>query len=769
MIQYIIAAIVMGAVFLSVFLSVRYGSVKHAWIKLDKDQLRQLKAKNKEYGQAHAPAKPAGTPLYRRKIFSHDGIGVYTNGIYAKFCIGPKGKYRFVPFAEISAIHPVTVENPFTKTDSKWLGLSSWKALHIETESGMVHLVNSRVHEFETLVPALKKAMGDKWDELYCPDEVLWTNLQEGEAGIHSSVRRGPFVERPSRPFAEVEPKVLPSTTGKGELLLEESDSDLDKRMRTIKKVAVVFMALALGMLAVGVIIIPMGIPFFSSFLGIMLLILGILFLILAVMLFAGVKSRPRIRIYENGFESPLLVGERTMFISFGEVTNVNERKSALMGDHWVFETGKPNQMATIMKDMEGFDEIFDIIKSRISRPEYVVELESTEEEAVSSRKLEYGLYATGVVLGVALSIGFAAFVFAGSPPYYFYFGLGLILPPVTMVTLAMLTLQMRKLRKMVPRKLNVKIPAILVVALIVYSVLNLTVGVQLGSGVPTIAPENIGPKPATSVLTPGLHENTNITADGHILVEAGDYLWLRNVNLTMDLSHDKEFGIWVEEGAELIMEDTTIRSATSPFGYTFEIMGTARITGCHISSLWGNPENENFDGGLEIFSSDVVIEHTTIIDSATNGLLIVNSAPLLENITVKNAWDDGIEMLKSKPRVYNSTIEGCGWAMMVSQYSFPTIKWNSIAHNNHGICVQVSDPVIVENDFTNNRNYAIKVDEHSIPTISDNTFNGNDNEILEEPGMSILGLCGVVHMGVAVVSLLILFWVYKEGMRKAY
>lgn len=769
MIQYVITAIVMAAVFIAVFLSVRYGSVKHTWIKIDKDQLRQLKAKNKEYGQFHPPTRPTGDPLYRRKIFSHEGIGVYRNGIYAKFCIGPKGKYRFVPFREISAIHPVTVENPYTKTDSKWLGLSSWKALHIETESGMVHLAHSQVHEFEILVPALKRAMGDKWDKLYRPDNVLWTNLLEGEAGIHSSVRRGSFVERPSRPFVEVEPKVLPSTTGKGELLLEESDSDLDKRMQTLKKAAVVFLAVALVIVAVGVIVIITGMFFFGSVLGIMLLILGIVFVILAVMLFAAVKSRPRIRIYENGFECPLLVGQRTMFISFGEVTNVSERKSALMGDYWVFETAQPNQMATIMKGMEGFDEIFDFIKSRIRRPEYVVELEPTEGEAVSSRKLEYGLYATGLVFGIVLSTVLAAFVYAGSPPYYFYFGLGLILPPVTMVSMTMFTLQMRKMRKMVPRKLNVKIPAIIIVALIVYSVLNLTVGVEVGSGVPIIAPENIGPKPATSVLTPGLHENTNITADGHILVEAGDYLWLRNVNLTMDLSRDKEFGIWVEEGAELIMEDTTIRSATSPFGYTFEIMGTATISGCHISALWGDPENENFDGGLEIFSSDVLIEHTTIIDSATNGLLIVNSAPLLENITVKNAWDDGIEMLKAKPRVYNSTIEGCGWAMIVSQYSFPTMKWNSIAHNNHGICVQVSDPVIVENDFTNNRNYAIQVDEYSIPTISGNTFNGNDNDILEEPRSPILEFCGVVHMGVAVVSLLILFWVYKEGLRKEY
>ncbi len=767
MIHYIITAIVMSAVFLFVFLMMRFGPVRHTWITLDKSQLKQLKDVNRKFRQSHPPTKPSGSPLYKKRMMTHEGIAIHKNGILAKFIIGPNGKYRFVPFEEISAIHPVTVENPFTKTDSKWLGLSSWKALHIETESGMVHLVNSHAHEFEALVLALKKAMGDKWDKLYRPDEALWTNLREGEAGIHSSVRRVPFVERPSRPFVEVEPKVLPSTTGKGKLLLEESDEDYRKRTRYQMQAGAILMAFSVGMLLVWAYLTLAGIALLL--LSTFLVIMGAMVLILSGVVMATAKSRPRIRIYENGFEMPILVGQRTFFISYGEVKSINERKSALMGEFWVFDTGKPSQMGMVKKDMEGFDEIFGFIKSKIARPEHIVDLKPTEEEAATSRKLEYGLYAAGLVVGVIMSVALASFVYIGYPAYYFYFGLGLVLPPTTMVTVTMFTYQMRKLRKFVPRRLNVKVPALIIVALIIYSILNLTVGVQLGTDVPITVATNIGPKPSTSALSPGLYENLNITADGHIVVEAGDYLWLRGVNLTMNLSHDKEFGIWVEEGAELIMEDVTIRSATSPFGYTFEIMGTARISGCHISGLWGDPENVNYDGGLEIYSSDVVIEHTSIVDSVTNGLLIVDSAPLLENITVKNAWDDGIEMRKSKARLYNSTIEGCRWAIVMSKYSFPTIRWNSITDNNHGIHVRVSDPVIEENEFTNNRNYAIWLDEFSIPQISDNTFSANDEDIIQEPDTPILEFCGIVTLGITVVCLLILFWVYKEGMRKEY
>ena len=53
-----------------------------------------------------------------------------------------------------------------------------------------------------------------------------------------------------------------------------------------------------------------------------------------------------------------------------------------------------------IRKNMHGFAEIYETIRSKIGKEEYVVKLEPSKEEVVSSRKMEYALYAAGAVTG---------------------------------------------------------------------------------------------------------------------------------------------------------------------------------------------------------------------------------------------------------------------------------------------------------------------------------------------------------------------------------
>ncbi|MFQ6106794.1 MAG: right-handed parallel beta-helix repeat-containing protein [Thermoplasmata archaeon] len=767
----VVMAISFGFVGLLVVLLLRYGPVDHSWVKLEKEQIKRLKAAHKAYRRSHAPARPMGRPLYKRRILSHEGLAIFQNGLYAKFCVGRKGRYRFVPFEEISGIYPVKMENPLTKKDSRWLGLSSWKALQIETESSMVLLVQSIRHKFDEVVPALKRGMGDRWDRLYHPEEVLWSNLMEGEAMIHKSIRgERPAEERPARPdlFVDVEPKVLPSTTGKGRLLLEESGRDYESRSKSFAKGAMILLPLAVGIMIAGVYLLLLDIPFFGIFLALILLFPGILLVMVSALLYAASKKRLPLRIYENGFEVPLLLGKRTFFISYGEITGIAERRNFIDGDIWVFETGKPNQMIAVRKDMKGFDEVLKFIRSKIGRAEHIVELEPTKEEAAASRKLEYALYTTGFVLGIVVSLVITTFAFLGWPAYFFFFGLGLILPPLTMLTTTFMTFQMRKMKKLTPRRLNVKIPAIMVIGLLLYFLLNMLIGVQIG-GISVSVEDNIEPRPTSSFLAPGTYEGEFLIAEGSILVESGNSLILRNSTLAMNLSEDREFGIWVEEGGTLVMENCTVESVLTAFGYTFEIMGSAVINASDISGLWGDPDNENFEGGLEIYSSDVVIENTWIRDSRTNGILIMESDPLLLNVTIENALDDGIEMHKSRARVLNSTINGCDWAMIVSTGSEPLIKGNWISGNNHGIVVQLSDPIVEDNHFAINRDFAIMYDSYSNPTFSGNTFSGNDEDIVHKESSYYLEFCGIVTVGIAIACLLTLFWVYKESMKREY
>lgn len=761
----LVGAFALTGLFLYVLL--RYGPVSRDYLKIEKEEIRRIKADFKRHKQSKLPSKPEGRPLYKRRMISHDGLAIYKNGIYAKFTIGKKGKYRFVPFTDVSDIYPAKMENPFTKSDSVLMGLKSWKEMQIETISGMVHVVDSRKHDFPKITPILKGAMGGRWDSIYHPDEVLWSNFKEGDIWIHKSIR----MQRPGY----IPPKVKeaiekeaprPKPTGKGALLLTESETDLARRRSSFKKASVVIILMGVGMLIGGWFVMSSGL-FFTGFFAWMLVILGIMLLVVGVIILSFIGKTGPLRIFENGFESPLLLPGRSIFISFGEITGSRTRKNFIEGEVYIYETGVPNQTIIIRKDMMGFEQVKDHIRSRIGRAEHIVELEPTREEAATSRKIEYSLYALGVILGVVASIALVMNVFSGSSLATQLFGLGIMLPLLTMISLTFLVLSMRRMKKVVPKRLNVKIPAAIIIAMLIVAVSTVSFGFLEEVETEYNPRELIEPKPGTAGITPGDYDNLNITLNDHIVVETGESLSIRNSVIIMDLPFDKALSIWVEEGGELILENSTIESDPLDFGYTFEIMGSARIMRSQILGVWGDPENVNDNGGLEIYSDDVIIDGSTIKYAKSNGILIKNSGPLIINSTIMHVDDDGIEMRNSTASVINTTIRDTGWAMIITLGSEPRILDNDILHNDHGIFVRVSDPVIEGNNFSYNGEYAIMCDEYSRPIIKNNVFVANQNDLIQEEPTPLLEMCFIVIVGEAVVSLLVLFWVYKEGLEK--
>jgi len=188
----LIYVISFGIVGLFVYILLRYGPVYHSWMGIPEELQKKIEHAHKEYVKTHKnvkKAKPKGKPLYKKRLVSHSGVAIYSNGIYGKFCIGAKGKYKFKRFEDISAIYPVEVENPFTNRDSLLLGFKGWKELQIETKDYEVLMIDSRVHDFEELVPILKRAMGPLWNKVYRESEVIKGNFLSGRTGWHSFIR----------------------------------------------------------------------------------------------------------------------------------------------------------------------------------------------------------------------------------------------------------------------------------------------------------------------------------------------------------------------------------------------------------------------------------------------------------------------------------------------------------------------------------------------------------------------------------------------------
>jgi len=763
----LIFAIVFGILLALMYFAKRYGKVVHGWVKLDKPQVEALKEANRRYRAMNPQAGPEGPPLYKRKLISHDGIVIYQNGIYAKFSLGKNGKYAFVPWLEISDIYPVKIENPYTKADSIWTGPASFKALQIETESSMVLLISSRAHDFEQLVPVLKRAMGPRWNQTYHEDETIWGNFMEGDILIHKSMRRQ-GAPRPTETRSFAMPPPMPVVEGKGKLLLEESQVDIKERAGAFVRGGMVLIIAGIVMTGIGVVLLFVGLPFFFVFLLVMFFIFGPM--LIAVGLLLGVMSQKLkpVKIYENGIEASAPFGTRTFFFSFGELLDVTEMSNFIDGQIYFFRTSNPRQSIAIRKRMRGFPEMLDTIKPKLGREEFIVKGEMSPEEAVSSRRTEYGLYAVATFIAAFIGFLFILYVFSGQPFSLVLSGLGLVVPIFVMIAVTYMTSRMTKMQKLVPRRLNIKVPAAIVVGALAFILIS--VGLDFATSTPGASQYTtyIEPKPVSSSLAMGTYINATLSANGWILVDTGQVLQLVNTSLTMNLTSDRGFGIWVAEGGSIfISADSEVISSDPAFGYTFEIMGSAVIDNSMISGVWADPQQENYNGGLEIYSSDVVVNGTGFPNPKLNGILIMNSNPTIANSTITDAGDDGIEIHGSKAIIKDNAIGHCGYAMIIADGSGALIEHNSFSDNLHGIVVQSSSPVIRSNLFDHNSNYAIRYDSASHMALDNNHFVNNQADTVEESGLYLIGACGVITVMLAVACLLVLFWIHKEQLRK--
>ena len=66
----------------------------------------------------------------------------------------------------------------------------------------------------------------------------------------------------------------------------------------------------------------------------------------------------------------------------------------------------------------------------------------------------------------------------------------------------------------------------------------------------------------------------------------------------------------------------------------------------------------------------------------------------------------------------------------MVTGESNPIIEGNKFIGNTYGICIKDSSPIIRYNEFQNNTEFAIRYYENSNPTIENNTFEGNGEDV---------------------------------------
>jgi parallel beta-helix repeat protein len=760
-----------GFVAILVYYLMRYGPVNKSWMRISKAQINSLKQAQNEYYMLNPglkKLKPKGSPHYKSKLVSHEGVAIYGDGIYGKFCLGPNGKYKFKRHDMISAIYPVEVENPMVKTDSVLMGLKSWKELQVETKDFEVLLIDSRKHNFDVIIPALKKGLMGRWDELYRENQVIRGKILEGEVGWHSLIRTIPPPPPPPDQkemiFEEVKPR--PKDKSRGSLIFEEPPEVADLKAKGMNRLGAILAVLGiLSLVFLYLIHFQISVPgtcLFSS--SIMLIMIGFLFIVLAVLLFRVAKRRYSIKVYENGATNFIVGTGEEIFIPFGQFHNISEGQNYFDGAYYKLEAKDQRYSVALNKLTPGIENHMIFIRQQIGRPDLDYPLEITTLSPML-RKFEYIAYAALIIVSVALGYFVSISVFGDSSEFGIIFGMGILFPIISIIAVFLIAYKFVSFYKNNNDKKGIDLKTVgaifLVMLAIFYS--SYYYGFFVWEGEDPVIEIVQDPMPRSGVPLTLLTSDSQIIMNDNLVLEDASLI-LHNSTLTFNCSSDKEFSIWVDENSRLDLINCTILSVNANLGYGFEIYGTANIVNSTISNVWGDEDNENWDGGIEIYSDSVMVIDSTITHGQTNGILVFDCSPLIIGNIIRGCEDDGLEIHFSESFIVDNTVEHNGWGIIIWPESDVTISQNVIRNNDYGISIYLSSASIENNTFTENLEYAVKYDEESDVKFANNVFMNNGEDIVEPDPFSDTLLIGC---GVGMIVMSVVFFVILYGMQK--
>jgi parallel beta-helix repeat protein len=163
--------------------------------------------------------------------------------------------------------------------------------------------------------------------------------------------------------------------------------------------------------------------------------------------------------------------------------------------------------------------------------------------------------------------------------------------------------------------------------------------------------------------------ENETIELSGNLTIKAGGSLTLRNVTLRMNVEHDGQYGISVEEGGALSIYDSNI-SSTTGFRFFFSVMvGSFVMKNSELHDAGGGGgadwSGEPRKRGLYVQADDAVIDRNFISDSLGVFLCLSRNSSLTNNRLIT---DYGITITHNVPpyqpmpqynSILNNTIQG--------------------------------------------------------------------------------------------------------------
>lgn len=228
----------------------------------------------------------------------------------------------------------------------------------------------------------------------------------------------------------------------------------------------------------------------------------------------------------------------------------------------------------------------------------------------------------------------------------------------------------------------------------------------------------------------------TDVELFGNLTVTSGGQLTLKDLVLTMNLDTDQGAGIYVETGAELHLDSTSILSSDPDRHYWFEIWGVARIIDCDVRDVASNLEEltnwSTIRGGVQIYDSDTIVTGSAFHDCQRINMYVKGSDPVIRSCEFYNAeyvsvavrehscgnyespfgyvWINvyytdatGLYLERADPTVSDCTFRNNGLPSSALNYYDPRKARNGVETHGRGILAHESSPVISNCSLTGN------------------------------------------------------------------
>ncbi len=237
---------------------------------------------------------------------------------------------------------------------------------------------------------------------------------------------------------------------------------------------------------------------------------------------------------------------------------------------------------------------------------------------------------------------------------------------------------------------------------------------------------------PARTGLEPGAYESRLIDSEEVIAVRDGETLRLVDCQVRFSHVWGLDAGFWVGRGGRLELVNTTVTHVDPKFGLVFEVHGSALIERCTITSLNYTGYWSDGGGGLEIYSSDVVLLDTTIATPEVNGVMVARGEPRITNCTFFSCPDDAIEVIGGEPVIEGCSFTDCGWGISVIGARARVLNC-TFRDNLNGLYVLWSEATILGCVFEENTDADVLTDITAEVTMRDNVFADGSGHVVTQ------------------------------------